>query len=204
LVQPAPVVATASPQIIIAKPVSADAAAVVPSGAPVLIKPSAPEKDVQTTTTSPTLADALAHFAFDSAELTEGGRTMLDAWLAQTPAALPIQITGHADRLGPEPYNDKLSLRRAEAIKKYLIEKGKPAAQIQIIARGEAVPVINCAGDANPATKACLAPNRRAEIIAKPVAKPATKPTAVAKTSHKAKVKAVKKAGKPAKAKPAH
>lgn len=138
------------------------------------------------------IEDALAHFAFDSAELTEAGRTMLNEWLAKASAALTILVTGHADRLGPEPYNEKLSLRRAEAVKKYLSEKGKPANQIQIIAKGEAIPVIRCPGDANLATKECLAPNRRAEIVAKPVvAKPA------AKTATKAVAKPIKPKVKP-------
>jgi outer membrane protein OmpA-like peptidoglycan-associated protein len=149
------------------------------------------------------IQDALAHFEFDSAELTPVGRAMLDSWLANTPKDAAIRVTGHADRLGPEPYNDKLSLLRAEAVKKYLTEKGKPANRIQILARGESMPLISCAGDANPETKSCLAPNRRAEITAKQAVKPVVKPTAklVAKKTAKQKPKATVKT-KPAKNKP--
>lgn len=125
--------------------------------------------------------DALAHFEFDSAELTPLGRTMLDDWIKQAAGDVPVRVTGHADRLGPEPYNDKLSLLRAESVKKYLIQKGKTAKRIEILARGEKLPLISCAGDASPETKACLAPNRRAEINVMPgirkAAKTATKPT---------------------------
>jgi outer membrane protein OmpA-like peptidoglycan-associated protein len=121
------------------------------------------------------LADALAHFEFDSAELTPLGRNMLDGWLTQASSSVPILVTGHADRLGPEPYNEKLSQLRAEAVKKYLVDKGMPAKRIQIVAKGEHMPLISCAGDANPETKSCLAPNRRAEVAAKPVTKPAAK-----------------------------
>jgi OOP family OmpA-OmpF porin len=141
------------------------------------------------------IQDALAHFEFDSAELTPVGRAMLDSWLANTPRDAAIRVTGHADRLGPEPYNDKLSLLRAEAVKKYLTEKGKPVNRIQILAKGEGMPVISCAGDANPETKSCLAPNRRAEIAAKPEVKPAAKSVAhaVTKTATKQKPKATVK-----------
>ena len=112
--------------------------------------------------------DALAHFEFDSAELTPVGRAMLDNWLKQASTNDPILVTGHADRLGPEPYNEKLSMLRAESVKKYLIEKGKPAKRIEIQAKGEKFPLISCTGTPTDATIACLAPNRRAEIVFKP------------------------------------
>jgi len=80
------------------------------------------------------------------------------------PRAGRFRITGHADRLGPEPYNLKLSLRRAETVKQYLAGKGVDARVIQLEAKGESDPVKRCKGGATPATKACLAPNRRAEV----------------------------------------
>jgi outer membrane protein OmpA-like peptidoglycan-associated protein len=140
------------------------------------------------------LADALAHFEFDSAELTPLGRSMLDGWLTQASSSVPILVTGHADRLGPEPYNEKLSQLRAEAVKKYLVDKGMPAKRIQIVAKGEHMPLISCAGDANPETKSCLAPNRRAEVAAKPAAKATAKTSAkpVAKSAAKSKPKSKK------------
>jgi OOP family OmpA-OmpF porin len=146
--------------------------------------------------------DALAHFAFDSAELTEAGRTMLDAWLAKKSNRLPIQVSGYTDRLGPEPYNEKLSLLRAEAVKKYLTEKGKPANQIQVLGKGELMPLVSCAGGPNPTTKACLAPNRRAEVTTKPVLKaPAHQQH---KTTAKPKVKPKTKPKHDVKPKTAH
>lgn len=124
--------------------------------------------------------DALAHFEFDSAELTPVGRAMLDDWLKQASTNDPILVTGHADRLGPEPYNEKLSQMRAETVRKYLIEKGKPANRIVIQAKGEKFPLISCSGAPTDATIACLAPNRRAEVVYKPgirkSARTATKP----------------------------
>jgi OOP family OmpA-OmpF porin len=108
--------------------------------------------------------DALAHFDFDSATLTDAGRAVLDAWLAEAPKGKTIRVSGHADRLGPEPYNLKLSLRRAEAVKQYLIGKGMNPRRIELEALGESDPVKRCKGDPTPATKACLAPNRRVVI----------------------------------------
>ncbi len=126
---------------------------------------------------------------------------MLDAWLAQASADLPIRVTGHTDRLGPEPYNEKLSLQRAETVKKYLTEKGKTAKHIEIIAMGEAKPLVGCLGGANPETKACLAPNRRAEIVANPTTRISPK-AAVKTTVGKAVKPTAKPAVKPAKNKP--
>ncbi len=109
--------------------------------------------------------DALAYFAFDSAELTAVGRAELDAWLARKPAAKKvILVTGHADRLGPAPYNLKLSRRRAESVKHYLADKGMAAKRIKVVAKGESEPIKRCKGGPTPETKACLAPNRRVEI----------------------------------------
>jgi OOP family OmpA-OmpF porin len=111
------------------------------------------------------VVDALAHFAFDSAELTEAGRGTLDAWLAHAPVGMPVVVSGYADRLGPEPYNLDLSLRRAMAARDYLVARGKDARDIRIHAKGENEPVKNCRGGPTPATKACLAPNRRVVIV---------------------------------------
>jgi len=108
--------------------------------------------------------DALAHFDFDSANLTVAGRAVLDAWLAEAPRDKPVRVSGHADRLGPVPYNLNLSLRRAEAVKQYLVGKGIDSRTIQLEAKGESEPVKRCKGGATPTAKACLAPNRRVQI----------------------------------------
>ena len=110
------------------------------------------------------VVDALAHFDFDSANLTRVGRAALDAWLRTAPKNNTVHISGHADRLGPDPYNLKLSQRRAEAVKSYLVAHGLNPRHVQIEARGAANQVKRCKGGATPATKACLAPNRRAVV----------------------------------------
>lgn len=135
-----------------------------PAGAPPIVPEVAPPPASQAAATEEGVVDALAHFDFDSATLTAAGRAVLDAWLAEAPRNKAIRVSGFADRLGPEPYNLKLSLRRAEVVKHYLAGQGYDPRKIQLEAKGEAEPVKRCKGDATPTTKACLAPNRRVRI----------------------------------------
>jgi len=178
--QPEPA-AVQMPPAVETKPVEKNVAQVSTEAAPAspVQTEAAKQAEVAKNEAEKARQDALAHFEFDSAELTPAGRTMLDEWLKQASPNDPILVTGHADRLGPEPYNNKLSLLRAESVRKYLVNKGKPAKRIEIQAKGEKFPLISCTGAPNDATIACLAPNRRAEIFFKPsvrkVARTATK-----------------------------
>jgi outer membrane protein OmpA-like peptidoglycan-associated protein len=56
-------------------------------------------------------------------------------------AGMEIEIAGHADALGPEPYNLKLSERRARSVVKYLTDKGIPQNRISVQFLGESKPV---------------------------------------------------------------
>lgn len=82
-------------------------------------------------------------FAFDSDRMI--GR--YDDVLSELADALSsgfkrLRIEGHTDSVGPEAYNEGLSLRRANAIRKRLIEKfNQPAAKIQAIGFGEKRPI---------------------------------------------------------------
>ncbi len=53
-----------------------------------------------------------------------------------------LTATGHADRSGPDSYNQRLSQRRAEAVREVLIREGVPAGEIEIFARGESEPLV--------------------------------------------------------------
>lgn len=158
------------PPVVEAKPIEQPVAQVTAEALPAspVASQAAKQAEVAQIEAEKARQDALAHFEFDSAELTPAGRAMLDDWLKQASTNDPILVTGHADRLGPEPYNEKLSMLRAEAVKKYLIEQGKSAKRIEIQAKGEKFPLISCTGTPTDATIACLAPNRRAEIVFKP------------------------------------
>ena len=105
-------------------------------------------------------------FSFDSAEL-----RMPQARLDEIASALgrhsevnDIVITGFTDRIGANAYNQKLSERRAIAVKTYLASKGIDAARLKAQGRGEADPVVTCTDKQLPALIKCLEPNRRVEV----------------------------------------
>jgi OOP family OmpA-OmpF porin len=78
--------------------------------------------------------------------------------LKRTPG-LKIRVEGHTDNIGSEKYNLKLSKKRAEAIKAYLVEKGIEKSRITSIGYGFSKP------RAGNDTKEGRALNRRAELI---------------------------------------
>jgi len=112
-------------------------------------------------------ADAL--FDFDSATLTDEGRTRLDSVISQLPDRSVLQdkritITGFTDRLGPEGYNQTLSEKRAQTVHDYLVSKGMRDEAIDARGLGPANPLVSCEGKRGNALIECLAPNRRTEI----------------------------------------
>ena len=103
-------------------------------------------------------ADAL--FDFDKSVLKPAARTSLDNLSGQIKSlALEVVIaTGHTDSVGTDAYNQKLSVRRADAVKKHLVSKGIAANRIQIEGKGESQPV------ADNKTDDGRAKNRRVQI----------------------------------------
>ena len=69
-----------------------------------------------------------------------------------------IIAVGHTDSVGSEAYNQKLSVRRAEAVKAYLVSKGIEKNRIYTEGKGEKQPV------ADNKTKEGRTKNRRVEI----------------------------------------
>jgi len=83
-----------------------------------------------------------------------------------------VIITGHADRLGSQSYNQKLSEKRASAVQAYLAGKGLKAEHIETMGAGKTQPIKSC--DDKLGRKKlieCLAPNRRVTIDVKGPAK---------------------------------
>ena len=106
-------------------------------------------------------------FAFDKATLTMPQPKLDDiaAALQAAPSVTDVDIVGYTDRLGSTKYNQKLSERRANAVRDYLISKGVDAGRLKAYGKGEQNPVVtDCHQKKRPALIACLAPNRRVEV----------------------------------------
>ena len=101
-----------------------------------------------------------AFFDFDKATLKPEGKAKLDD-LASKLNSLKLEViiaVGHTDSVGSDAYNQKLSIRRAEAVKGYLVNKGVDAKRVYTEGKGEKQPV------ATNKTAAGRAQNRRVEI----------------------------------------
>jgi OOP family OmpA-OmpF porin len=142
-VVPAPEVTTA--------PV-ADAAPAAPAPAPA----AAPAAAVSSKVTY--AADAF--FDFDKSVIKPEGKAKLDDLVGKVKAInLEVIIAvGHTDSVGSDGYNQKLSMRRSQAVKAYLVSKGIDKTRIYTEGKGEKQPV------ADNKTKEGRAKNRRVEI----------------------------------------
>ena len=101
-----------------------------------------------------------AFFDFDKYVLKPEGRAKLDDLVSKIKDVnLEVIIAvGHTDWIGTVQYNQKLSVRRAEAVKAYLVSKGIEANRVYTEGKGEKQPV------ADNKTAAGRAKNRRVEI----------------------------------------
>ncbi len=112
-------------------------------------------------------ADTL--FDFDQAVLKPEGRAKLDDLAAQA-KDLKLEVilaVGHTDRMGSDAYNQRLSERRAAAVKTYLVSKGIEANRVYTEGKGETQPVTGTACDNIKNRRAlidCLQPDRRVEV----------------------------------------
>ena len=137
-VAPAPVAAPAAP---------------APAPAPAVVVPAAPA-------TEKVSFAADAFFDFNKTALKPEGKAKLDD-LADKVKGLNLEVViavGHTDSVGSDAYNDKLSVKRSEAVKAYLADKGIDASKIYTEGKGEKQPVAdNKSADGR-------AQNRRVEI----------------------------------------
>jgi OOP family OmpA-OmpF porin len=105
-------------------------------------------------------------FAFDSAEL-RMPQPKLDEIanaLGSNSEVNDVVITGYTDRIGSDKYKQKLSERRAVAVKTYLTGKGIDANRLKAQGKGEADPVVVCTDKKLVVLIKCLEPNRRVEV----------------------------------------
>ena len=112
-------------------------------------------------------ADAL--FDFDKATLRAEGKAKLDE-LAAKVKDIKLEViiaVGHADRIGSDAYNQKLSEKRAAAVKAYLVGKGMEANRVYTEGKGSKQPVTKsgqCKGPKSKKVIDCLQPDRRVDI----------------------------------------
>jgi OOP family OmpA-OmpF porin len=116
-------------------------------------------------------ADAL--FDFNKAVLRPEGKARLDEVAARS-SEIQLEVivaVGHTDRIGGEPYNQRLSEKRANTVKQYLIDKGIEANRIYTEGKGETQPVTGNQCDKmgsesgrNKKLVECLQPDRRVDI----------------------------------------
>lgn len=102
----------------------------------------------------------MLYFETDSDQLTPESKAEAPEMLrevASRPAA-EVVVIGHTDRYGALDHNDRLSLARAEAVRRQLIELGFDPASLSIEGRGEREPLVPTADEVREAN------NRRAEI----------------------------------------
>lgn len=108
-----------------------------------------------------TLTETLVvQFDFDKWMLDDGAQTRLLALVKQLQdqPQLSIELEGFTDTTGPVPYNIQLSQRRAETVRRFLVEKGVELPRIHSIGLGDIRPV------ADNKTKQGRDQNRRVSI----------------------------------------
>lgn len=160
--EPMPVVAAAEPA---PAPMAEPAPAPAPTPAAEPLPAAVPcTPKMETVTIS---AEKL--FGFDKAKLQDGSKPILDdaaAKIKGNPELQLVLVTGHTDRIGSNEYNQKLSERRANQVKDYLVSQGVDAARLQAVGKGESEPVADCKGVKGKKLVSCLAPDRRVVISA--------------------------------------
>jgi OOP family OmpA-OmpF porin len=112
-------------------------------------------------------------FAYDKSVLAMGAQDTLDREVVVRFGEFSdvrfINIAGYTDRIGSVQYNQKLSERRADAVKAYLVRQGADGSKVQTTGYGKmyvgsSLPWAECTQKDRKALIACLQPNRRAEI----------------------------------------
>ena len=114
-------------------------------------------------------------FEFNKSALRKDAMAKLDKdVVAKVPQCAKLDlilVSGYTDRLGSQQYNQKLSEKRADAVKAYLVKKGVDASKIDTMGMGKTLQIKACPdGKDRKALIACLAPNRRAVIEIKGLA----------------------------------
>jgi len=114
-----------------------------------------------------------ALFDFDKAVLRPDGKAAIDSEVISKLGLVQklelVLVTGHTDPIGTQQYNQKLSERRADAVRDYLVSKGVPKDKIETLGMGKTQPVpgLVCKQKNFKELIACLQPDRRVEVEVK-------------------------------------
>jgi outer membrane protein OmpA-like peptidoglycan-associated protein len=102
----------------------------------------------------------LLYFLLDTDEYTPESKDAFEKVFAEIARrkVAEIAVIGHTDRVGPLEYNDTLSLRRAERVRKDFTDRGIPDSAINVAGRGEREPIVVTADETSEPR------NRRVEI----------------------------------------
>ena len=107
-------------------------------------------------------SDDKVQFGFDQFSLSDTAAQALDIFvedLKSRDQSVYIEIQGHTDSTGGEAYNLELGQRRAEAVRRYLNQRGIPLARMSVISYGMAAPI------ADNSTSEGRSINRRVTIV---------------------------------------
>ena len=140
---------------------AAEAPKAAPAAAPAAPKAAeAPKAAPAVVAASKVIYAADAFFDFDKAVLKPEGKAKLDDLVSKVKGInLEVIIAvGHTDSIGSDAYNQKLSVRRAESVKAYLVSKGIEKNRVYTEGKGKKQPV------ADNKTAEGRAKNRRVEI----------------------------------------
>ena len=107
------------------------------------------------------------NFEFDQTDFKTKQQKVLDSVVAYLKAYenIKVRLEGHTDHIGPQAYNQRLSVRRAKDLKAYLVKQGVKPIQISTVGKGEEEPLVSNTypdGRDNPQNRYL---NRRVEII---------------------------------------
>jgi len=112
-------------------------------------------------TTGPEFVNENIHFGFDSSVLSDEAQRILENNTEYLHANSDVTVTieGHCDDRGTDTYNLALGQRRADSVKKFLVDRGISSNRLVTVSYGERHPI------ALGKNEAVWAKNRRAEIV---------------------------------------
>ena len=146
-------------------PVSTPPGPTTPEQSPAIMKPELGASDL--------------YFGFNQSELRDEAKSILQerAQILTKESGVTLLVQGFTDQHGPAKYNKTLGLKRAEAVQKYLVELGVPAASVQVVSHGKEGAVCT------ELDKACSKRNRRVHLELMKTGAPAASLNPVAPTA---------------------